>query len=314
MIQLTATGRDARATPSEPITAGSVGLPVVLDLSSDFDGLAVTVCFEAGEVKADVAYLGDPVTVPLQCLTVVGVVLRIGVYGALPNGTIVIPTVWATVGLVRKGAIPSGVDPSQPEPDWTAQVLAAARDAKETAEQLTEDARTWADAETARATAETARADAEAARRSAEQARTTAESQRVSAEAIRASNEATRTTAELARSSAEQARATAEGQRASEWATIRQDATSATQAAATAGENASAAANAANTATSGANAATASANEAAAIANNAADDATAAAAAARGAISANLRFSIDIVEIGGERRMVLADAGEESEG
>lgn len=82
----------------------------------------------------------------------------------------------------------------------------------------------------------------------------------------------------------------------------------------TAGENASAAANAANTATSGANAATASANEAAAIANNAADDATAAAAAARGAISANLRFSIDIVEIGGERRMVLADAGEESEG
>ena len=42
--------------------------------------------------------------------------------------------------------------------------------------------------------------------------------------------------------------------------------------------------------------------------------ATAAAAAARGAVSANLRFSIDIVEIGGERRMVLIDAGEESEG
>ena len=224
MIQLTVTGRDARTTPSEPsepITAGSVGLPVVLDLSSDFDGLAVTVCFEAGEAKADVAYLGDPVTVPLQCLTVVGAVLRIGVYGALPNGTIVIPTVWAIVGLVRKGAVPSGVDPSQPEPDWTAQVLAAARDAKETAERIEGEVDEWAEAEQARTTAEQGRADAEAARRSAEQARAGAESiradaetQRVNAEGIRITNESARTSNELARTTAEQGRATAETGRA----------------------------------------------------------------------------------------------------
>lgn len=221
MIQLTATGRDARATPSEPITAGSVGLPVVLDLSSDFDGLAVTVCFEAGEAKADVAYLGDPVTVPAQCLTVVGVVLRIGVYGALPNGTIVIPTVWAIVGLVRKGAMPSGVDPAQPEPDWTAQVLAAARDARATVERIAGEVDDWAEAEQARATAEQGRADAEALRRSAEQARADAETgralaetQRAAAEGIRVSNETTRTSNELARATAEQGRATAETGRA----------------------------------------------------------------------------------------------------
>lgn len=221
MIQLTATGRDARATPSEPITAGSVGLPVVLDLNSDFDGLAVTVCFEAGEAKADVAYLGDPVTVPAQCLTVVGAVLRIGVYGALPNGTIVIPTVWATVGLVRKGSIPSGVDPSQPEPDWTAQVLAAARDAKETAERIEGEVDEWAEAEAARVRAEDARDSAEAARRSAEQARAGAESiradaetNRVAAEGIRITNENARTSNELARATAEQGRATAETGRA----------------------------------------------------------------------------------------------------
>ena len=221
MIQLTATGRDARATPSEPITAGSVGLPVVLDLSSDFDGLAVTVCFEAGEAKADVAYLGDPVTVPLQCLTVVGAVLRIGVYGALPTGTIVIPTVWATVGLVRKGAVPSGVDPSLPEPDWTAQVLAAARDAKETAERIEGEVDEWAEAEAARVRAEDARDSAEAARRSAEQARAGAESiradaetNRVAAEGIRITNESARTSNELARTTAERGRATAETGRA----------------------------------------------------------------------------------------------------
>lgn len=73
------------------------------------------------------------------------------------------------------------------------------------------------------------------------------------------------------------------------------------------------AADVANTEAGNATVATAGANDAAAAANSAADDATAAAAAARGAISANLRFSIDIVSIGGERRMVLVDAGEESE-
>jgi len=83
---------------------------------------------------------------------------------------------------------------------------------------------------------------------------------------------------------------------------------------ATATTNANTATANANTATGNANAATTDANDAAASANAAAEDATAAAAAARGAVSANLRFSIDIVEIGGERRMVLIDAGEESEG
>ena len=56
--------------------------------------------------------------------------------------------------------------------------------------------------------------------------------------------------------------------------------------------------------------ATAFTNEATAQANAAAEDATLAAAQARGAISANLRFSIDIVEIGGARRLVFVDAGE----
>lgn len=59
--------------------------------------------------------------------------------------------------------------------------------------------------------------------------------------------------------------------------------------------------------------ATASTNEATAQANAAAEDATLAAAQARGAISANLRFSIDIVEIDGARRLVFVDAGESEE-
>ena len=221
MLQVSATGRHATVRSTEPITTGSVGLPVELELSDDFAALAVTVCFEAGDERADVAYLGDPVAVPSQCLTTEGATLRIGVYGALPNGTIVIPTVWATVGLVRKGAAPSGVDPSQPEPDWTAQVLAAARDAKETAERIAGEVDEWAEAEAERVRAEDARDSAEAARRSAEQARAgaetiraDAETQRVNAEGIRITNESARTSNELARATAEQGRATAETGRA----------------------------------------------------------------------------------------------------
>ena len=55
------------------------------------------------------------------------------------------------------------------------------------------------------------------------------------------------------------------------------------------------------------------AETATAQANAAAADATLAAAQARGAISANLRFSIDIVEIDGARRLVIVDAGESEE-
>ena len=75
-------------------------------------------------------------------------------------------------------------------------------------------------------------------------------------------------------------------------------------------DGANAAATNANDKAAIASTATAFTNEATAQANAAAEDATLAAAQARGAISANLRFSIDIVEIGGARRLVFVDAGE----
>ena len=75
-------------------------------------------------------------------------------------------------------------------------------------------------------------------------------------------------------------------------------------------DGANAAATNANDKAAIASTATASTNEATAQANAAAEDATLAAAQARGAISANLRFSIDIVEIDGARRLVFVDAGE----
>ena len=143
MLHLQANGRAAYVTTDEPITTDSVGMPVEVELDADFDGLSAVVCFKAGEAAADVAMLGEPVTVPAQCLTEVGVPLHVGVYARNAAGDVVIPTVWANCGTVRQGTTPSGIDPAEPMPDWTAQVQQAAQDARDTAERLAEQVDGW---------------------------------------------------------------------------------------------------------------------------------------------------------------------------
>lgn len=143
MLHLQANGRAAYVTTDEPITTDSVGMPVEVELDADFDGLSAVVCFKAGEATADVAVLGDPITVPAQCLTEVGVPLHVGVYARNAAGDVVIPTVWANCGTIRQGTTPSGIDPAEPMPDWTAQVQQAAQDAHDTAERLAEQVDGW---------------------------------------------------------------------------------------------------------------------------------------------------------------------------
>lgn len=134
MIQLIVTGRKARATVTEPLTTGSVGVPVEVELSNEFDGLEAWLVFDAGYKSADIAITGKPVTVPPQVLRVAGAELKVGVYGAKPDGTVVIPTIWASCGTVQEGVEPSGFVPGDPAPSWAAQVEAIAEEALEVAE------------------------------------------------------------------------------------------------------------------------------------------------------------------------------------
>ena len=135
----------ATVISSDDITTGSVGLKLTLALSEDFDGLATTVVFEAGDAKADVAVLGDAteVDVPSQVLATAGVPLRIGVYAENAEGTKVIPTRWASAGTIQQGVEPSGYDPVGPTPGWAAQVQLWAQEAHETAEALAEQVDGW---------------------------------------------------------------------------------------------------------------------------------------------------------------------------
>lgn len=142
MIQFSADIRSACVTSDDAITTGSAGIPVQLNLSADFDGLAKTLVFSNGTAAVDLILVGDATeaTVPPDVLTTPDVMLQIGVYAADSSGNIVIPTVYATAGLILQGAAPSGVDPSEPTPSWVAQVQQIATEAMETANSVREDA------------------------------------------------------------------------------------------------------------------------------------------------------------------------------
>lgn len=146
MIIFSADIRSACATTDDAITTGSVGIPVQLNLSADFDGLAKTLVFSNGSTAVDLALVGDATeaTVPPDVLTTPDALLQIGIYAADASGNIVIPTVFANVDTIRQGAAPSGVDPSEPTPSWVAQVQQIATEAMETANSVREDADTGA--------------------------------------------------------------------------------------------------------------------------------------------------------------------------
>lgn len=139
-ISFTAHGRCARATYCEPITTGSVGLSVSFAFDAAWSGLQKTAIFRGSGMAVDLVLSGDAATVPPEVLTIPGGDLRVGVWGADPDGNVIIPTVWATVGEIVPGAAPSGFDPDPPTPSWAAQVQEIAQDALDTANSVREDA------------------------------------------------------------------------------------------------------------------------------------------------------------------------------
>ena len=126
MIRLIVNGREARCETSEPLTSGSVGMTVSFALSSEWENLSAIAVFRGSGTEADVALLEECCTVPAEVLAEAGGLLWIGVYGQNGAGTTVIPTVWARAGQIRQGTAPSGVDPAEASPSWSAQVQAAA--------------------------------------------------------------------------------------------------------------------------------------------------------------------------------------------
>lgn len=100
----------------EPLTSGMVGQTIHLEYSHDFDGLMITAVFTDGKNTINVINPGSECVIPHEVLTTVGATVKVGIY-AVKGDEIVIPTIYATIGTVLKGADPSGdisVDPTLP--------------------------------------------------------------------------------------------------------------------------------------------------------------------------------------------------------
>ncbi len=105
-----------RCVQSEPLTSGMVGQPIEFEYSPDFDGLTLTAVFTNGKTTVDVLNPGNQCMIPHEVLDTVGTLVKVGIYVVRGN-EIVIPTVYATIGIVLKGADPSGdvsADPTLP--------------------------------------------------------------------------------------------------------------------------------------------------------------------------------------------------------
>lgn len=105
-----------RCVQSEPLTSGMVGQPIHFEYSHDFDGLSVTAVFTDGKNTVDVVNPGNECIIPHEVLTTMGAMVKVGIY-AVRGDELVIPTIYAHIGIVLKGADPSGdvsIDPTLP--------------------------------------------------------------------------------------------------------------------------------------------------------------------------------------------------------
>lgn len=137
MIIVTVLRTHAAATVTEVLTAGRVGMEAKFHFSSEWDGLGKTAVFEAGGVTKDVIVDPDGILVPPECM-IAGADLRVGVYGYDESGETVIPTIYALVGQVQRGADPSGDESYPPTPDVGEQAVAAASKALDAAAEAQE--------------------------------------------------------------------------------------------------------------------------------------------------------------------------------
>lgn len=124
----------------EKLPRKTVGKTIEVEFSTDWEGLAITAVFEAGDVKKDVVYIGEPIIIPHEVLVTEGLSVMLGFHGALPDGTIVKRTVPEWLNNVSASLDPSGETSSEPTPDWAAQVQAIALEAKEAADSVRSDA------------------------------------------------------------------------------------------------------------------------------------------------------------------------------
>ena len=204
----------ATVTENETLTSGMINAKIKFEFSADWhSGISRTAIFTAGDVTKvvlDSYWENNVCSIPQECLEKSDEILMVGVYGVDNANTVAIPTVWATVGKIRKGYEGYEDVSTGTLPIWAQVQSAAAQSA-----QAAKDAQTAAEtaqgkAEDAQGAAEAAQAAAETAQSKAETAQSKAEIARDAAKAAQAAAQTAQGKAETAQSKAEDAQGAAE--------------------------------------------------------------------------------------------------------
>ena len=118
-LQITVTGAQAQVAEQILLTGGMVGLPAEFTFDEMWEGLEKIALFRAGGKTVSCPLVEDGTQVPWEILKRSGCTMEAGVYGCNESGTLVIPTVWAAVGVIQPGADPEADPGREPQlPQW----------------------------------------------------------------------------------------------------------------------------------------------------------------------------------------------------
>jgi len=123
IAKIRVSGARAYVMAQRRIPAGLVGGYITVDYGPEWEGLSVTAVFR-GTVTRDVVDAGETILIPHETVATAGGELQVGFYGTNAEGTVVVPTFWASFGSIGDAADPSGDESTNPElPVW-GQILA----------------------------------------------------------------------------------------------------------------------------------------------------------------------------------------------
>lgn len=96
-------------TNNETLTRGMVGAKMQFEFGDEWSGLSKTAIFKAGHITRAVIqeqWDGNICTIPSEVLEKPGEALLVGLYGTDADKTLIIPTVWISIGAIKDGADP----------------------------------------------------------------------------------------------------------------------------------------------------------------------------------------------------------------
>lgn len=137
MFEITINANKAWAEKRETLTRAGKNYDaqkISLDFSDEWENLGKIAVFRAMKLQMDVPVTGEIVDIPTAVLDQAGVELFLGLYGVSSDGTVVIPTIWADLGLIQPAPDPWGADNiDSPTPGLFAQLETLTRAAQSAA-------------------------------------------------------------------------------------------------------------------------------------------------------------------------------------